>query len=571
MAEKLPRFLPHSSSTMNLADYHGRMSRRSGVRSHTVPWRLLWSLVLMSAVAGGQTPDGGAQVSGSVRNSLSGQPLAKAVVRLVPSSGRVGYVRTAGPSGEFAFDGVAAGDYLFRVERRGFLDHPTGGGLLHLTPGQKVAGLELGAVPFAVVTGVVTEGEGEPVPGAEVRALAVRWSDTGRWYEEAQSAEADDRGEFRLTGLEPGRYIFYAAAPGQDSLGTPVKDPSGKGERRLGGVYYPNAYSIEGASPVAIQAGQELNGIALRMAWLPCFHIRGQAALLAGQVLATRRFNDRSLRWQVEDSERHIDGSFDIAGLTPGEYLVMGMGEHGPQGSAVPVTIESRDVTGVVISGVEPEFRAQVRMEGDGTAPLPAGVYLRLEPLEGNFNARYVTVPVSATGAARLPSVIPARYALVAGANEGGIYVRSVRAGQQEVRTQALDLRGGPVDVEIVLATGTGRVQGVAQWLDPGPPPVPGEMLRAVLVPLEPRPGNRAVWFAGLDQTGAFAFSEIPPGKYYGFITSSTDNGLWTNRDFLAQVQSAGISVEVSEKGGGKLQVPVLPAAVVERAMETLR
>jgi hypothetical protein len=56
-----------------------------------------------------------AQFSGIVKNSITGLPVAKATVRLVPVVGRVGYVRTSGASGEFAFEGIPPGDYRLGV------------------------------------------------------------------------------------------------------------------------------------------------------------------------------------------------------------------------------------------------------------------------------------------------------------------------------------------------------------------------------------------------------------------------------------------------------------------------
>ncbi len=525
-----------------------------------------------------------AQFSGIVKNSITGIPVANATVRLVPVTGRVGYVRTSGASGEFRFEGMAPGDYRLGVERRGFspvvhgaLKGVPGGPVIHVTAGQNLADLDLLAVPLPIVTGTVTEGpgEGEPVQRAIVEILAQRWSIAGQWYEEIDTVAANDQGEFRAPELEPGRYYFYARRPEEGPLTEVVKDASGKGELCLAGVYYPNASSIEGASAVEVHAGQEVTGIALHLTWAPCFHVRGRrAGPDVDEVQVMWRYNDGTLLWETQGADIGKDGMFDVAGVVAGDYLVSAIGHRGPKGPGQAVTVESHDLEGLAVSGQNMQFHAHVQVQGDG-APPPTSVYLRLEAVAGPGNARVTTVPVQPDGMARLDPVVPARYTLAAGSSQGGVYIKSVKAGPAEWPSPVLDFRGGsPPELEIVLGVGTGRVQGTVQWPDPsegGVPVAAGDAMRAVLVPQESRAGIRGAWFGDLDQNGAFTFSEIPPGKYFAFISANLEEGLWMNREFIGLVQGNSAPVELPEKGSVQVQAPVLPAAVAQRALESIR
>ena len=543
---------------------------------HTV--RAILLIITTALAAGGQV-----QFSGIVKNSITGLPDAKATVRLVPIAGRVGYVRTSGASGEFRFEQISPGDYRLGMERRGFstaahaaLKGVPGGSVIHLTAGQNLADLDVMATPLPIVSGTVTEGPGEgaPVPRAIVEVLAQRWSIAGRWFEEVDDVATNDLGEFRAAELEPGRYYFYATRPEEGALSEIVKDASGKGELCLAGAYYPNASAIESASPVEVRAGQEVTGIALHLAWSPCFHVRGQAGQDVNAVQVIRRGQDTPLSWETHAADREKDGTFDVRGVPSGDYLVSAVVPLGRRGSAEAVTVESHDLEGLVVAGENIPFRARIQVEGDGAPPLTT-MFLRLETVTGPGNSTVHRVAVQPDGTARLDRIAPERYTLTAGSSPGGVYVKSVKAGAEALQSPVLDYRrGSPPELEILLGLGTGRVQGTLQWPDSsqGGVPVPtGDALVAVLVPQVARPGTRGAWFADLDQNGAFTFSEIPPGKYTAFVAANLEEGLWTNREFVGLVQGGGVPVELPEKGSVQVQVSVLPLPMAQRAMESLR
>ncbi len=537
-------------------------ANRVGPPEDTVTKWLLCAALLFAASAAAQNADTGAQLSGSLHHSITGVPVPKASIRLIPVDGKIGYIRTTGVTGEFAFDGLAPGNYQVRIESRGMNTTPAGGGAVRLAAGQKITSFDLSAVPFASISGKVTEGE-DPIPGATVRALALRWSYSGRWFDEVASERANDRGEFRISGLEPGRYILYAGGPEEGPLLNVVRDASGKGERRLAGAYYPNATAIEGAAILEIRPGQAMGGLAMRLAWTPCFHVRGALAANVHEIQLARRWGDHSLPWETMGEDRRKDGTFDIPGVTPGEYFVRPVLDRGPQGPTARITVDTRDIDGLAISGQDPPFHAQVRM--DNGEPIPAPVNLLLAPVQGMETGRQQTIAVSQDGSARIPSLRPTSYTLTVAAKEG-IYVKSVTVGQQEVRSPVLEFRmGAPVELEIVLATGAGKVGGTVQQADAN------TRVLAVLVPEQPRAGIPLAWFSDVDQNGGFGFAGVPAGKYLAFVTTEVQNGLWMNREFIEQVRSNATAVELAEKGEAQVKPALLPAFAVQRAIESLR
>ena len=49
--------------------------------------------------------------------------------------------------------------------------------------------------------------------------------------------------------------------------------------------------------------------------------------------------------------------------------------------------------------------------------------------------------------------------------------------------------------------------------------------------------------------------------------TINLDEGLWQNADFVQQVAGWGVSVDVPRKGSATVEVPILTAADLDRAI----
>src|SRR5207249_4915575 len=90
------------------------------------------------------------------------------------------------------------------------------------------------------------------------------------------SAQSDDRGNYRLYDLPPGRYyvqaggrslMALATAAGQGSMGSPSPYAT---------VIYPNATKIGDAQAVPVPAGGEVSGISLMMRSGATYNVNGK-------------------------------------------------------------------------------------------------------------------------------------------------------------------------------------------------------------------------------------------------------------------------------------------------------
>ncbi|HEU5162332.1 MAG TPA: carboxypeptidase regulatory-like domain-containing protein, partial [Thermoanaerobaculia bacterium] len=153
--------------------------------------------------------EAGTRVFGRV-TSPEGTPLAGASVSLVanedeivPMVTRRSTMATTDANGEYTIAGIAAGERSFRAAHE---TYPA------LVKEANVSGSELRLdlqFPRGTdVTGVVVRDSGEPVAGAAVSASTALQGATSK------ATTTDSNGNFRIEGLTPGRYTFFARTEG---------------------------------------------------------------------------------------------------------------------------------------------------------------------------------------------------------------------------------------------------------------------------------------------------------------------------------------------------------------------
>ena len=148
---------------------------------------------------------------------LAAEPLAGATVELTadPPDGRVP-VATAKTSltGSFRMENVPTGTYRVRARSPAHIE--AWARVEVASPGG--ARVELRLAPSAVLAGHIEDERGTRVPLARVLAFAVAEAGASGLHQ----TRADDRGEFRLSGLAPGAHRVLIEAPG---LGTASAGP----------------------------------------------------------------------------------------------------------------------------------------------------------------------------------------------------------------------------------------------------------------------------------------------------------------------------------------------------------
>ena len=266
------------------------------------------------------TPD---QLTVIVTTAL-GEPVADAVVR-VQAEGEAmpgGYGRTDG-SGRTEVD-ISPGPAVVSVEHEKLRDESR---QVQLTPGANELRVELH--PGAEISGSVRSYDGAPLALATVEAVTEFSFDTD--FHQANTV-SDEGGAFRITGLEPGRYILTARAPGYADGGPdePVEIDSNP---------------IDGLE-IVLEPGASIVGA-----------VTGLTPSEVSQV-NIRVWRNSRLRTATPDAE----GNFSVEGVAAGTWRVVATkGDPGAERTVQrTVTIEQ----GVTEAVVELPFERGLRLAG---------------------------------------------------------------------------------------------------------------------------------------------------------------------------------------------------------------
>ena len=164
-------------------------------------------------------------ISGAVVLEGTGSGVRRARVTLSGTELRGGRTAITDDQGRFAFTALPAGRFTMTASKAGFVDIAYGakrsgrpGTPIQLSDGQKIEKAVIALPRGSVVTGVVIDENGEPSPGTRVRVMRYVIRTGERSLSSAGEDTTDDRGMYRVYGLQPGEYMI-SAVPRNASLG----------------------------------------------------------------------------------------------------------------------------------------------------------------------------------------------------------------------------------------------------------------------------------------------------------------------------------------------------------------
>jgi hypothetical protein len=171
---------------------------------------------------------------------------------------------TTDENGNFAFEQLSPGAYKLNVVAQGYTLAPEAlkenGTPKYYRTGDTA---HIRLVKGGIITGSVVTQSNDPLVGVRVRAFKVKDTegravrsitiDEGPWVKEWKT---DDRGIYRIYGLEPGKYVVSAGGKGFNPFGVGEFDSDAP-------AYHPTG-TRDMAAEVGVQAGQESVGIDIR-------------------------------------------------------------------------------------------------------------------------------------------------------------------------------------------------------------------------------------------------------------------------------------------------------------------
>ncbi len=522
-----------------------------------------------SSQAGDDSQNKGS-IQGTVVDSKTGQPLKGAEVSLrAMSTGNRGEPNSAvsDADGRFAFDGLAAGRYRLSASRNGYLSRdPRFGGALRasmvvLSSGQHADGVVLRLIPSAVISGRVTTEGDEPVPNVFVQAMKYAYQGDKRQLADAGTSTTNDRGEYRIWGLPPGKYYVRATHPrgGAARQGGQVYVP----------IFYPGVSDLARTQPVELHPGDELAGIDLNFVLLRSVRITGRvlnaSSLPAKGTQVTLVAGSGSMTFTVGQASADGKGGFEIRGVAPGSYVLVAEQFGNADSEKVMRGRTSVEVGEVTINDVEvvigpgASVTGHVRVEGKSNPDLTK-LTVALDAQDDlasiGFAPDVSSIPLHADGTFTFRDVPEGTYHIKVLPLPDGYYLKpsgegdAVEAGVKVGRNHA-------AAVELTLSSGAGRVTGT---VSKDQQPFAGATV--VLVPDGARRGQPRFYRQALsDSGGRFAISSITPGDYKLFAWEEIERGMYLDPDFMQSYEDSGKSVRVEEGSNTSVQLDLIPGS----------
>jgi len=337
-----------------------------------------------------ETPIGSATIRGAVYSDGTGTPVRHAQVRLTGAELRGGRAVTTDDQGAFEFVALPAGRYTLTAAKPGYVSNAYGarspgrpGTPIQLAEGQTIEKAYLTLPRGSVITGIVIDDNGEPAPGTQVRVMRFVMRSGERSVQQAGLDQTDDRGMYRVYGLQPGEYLV-SAFPRNQNLGElrqavmaeveallaqagaanagrggrgslaglgsvagsgaaqPLVERAAELQQQLqlqeeqqsvayAPVFYPGTASPSGATSVTVGIGEERTGVDFQLQLVQTANVSGMVVAYDGSLpqgtqvtlVPAGRGNLANLPGLRADSSRvNQDGQFSFSNVTPGQYSV---------------------------------------------------------------------------------------------------------------------------------------------------------------------------------------------------------------------------------------------------------
>ena len=335
----------------------------------------------------GETPAGTAAIAGTIVVAGTGAPARRARVTLNGDTLGANRAVIADDEGRYAFAGLPAGRFTLSASKLGHLPVTYGqrvpgsgrpGTPIQLEDGQRLT-IRLQMPRGGVIAGTVLDEHGEPAVGAQVRVYRYNRQNGVRTPQVAGNDATDDRGMYRVYGLQIGDYLVAAIPRPQAVPGSAIVDriqeavsalaPQGAAGSqisatvldRLGAaqagaaqpqstrdepatgyapVFYPGTSNTGAATTIALNAGEERLGVDFQLQLVTTARVEGMVVFPGNQEAGgvnVQLVNSGDDLGGMGGGSARIDrnGHFTFNDVAPGQYqLLARTGGPGPMGPA---------------------------------------------------------------------------------------------------------------------------------------------------------------------------------------------------------------------------------------------
>lgn len=496
-------------------------------------------------------------LSGTVQNSVTGEPIAHALVQL---SGELAESAFTDTGGRFEFDRLNAGLVGLSTRKPGFLDP------LDVDPnlpqpivrvGADVPPVVLKLVPEGIVFGRAQKPDGEPIGFLTVQVFYSHIMDGRKRWDLMNSTQTNEDGEFRIAGLKPGRFYLQAGPRAQPTwIGAPGQRAREAAYRPM---FYPGVNDLASAAPIDVAPGQQVEAD-FSLSPEPVFRVSGTIVGLpadedADEIWPRVQIVSPATNTTITPVGEQPGNNFR-AKVPGGSYIIRASVDT-PRGSyrgEIPITVQS-DVTGVNL-GLLPVPPLQVEVSVQSSRPQPSSGRQRGEQVSLRLLSQSMKVPASEygftdrTAANPMSAVEPGVYAVEITPISGDFFVDSAQCGGTDLLRDNLTVGQGSVaPIRISLRDDGGILAGIVMG--------DGRPAKGTVV-IVPDRAPRQIKTVVVGTSGQFQSTKLAPGDYLVLAFDRLDGIEYANPEVLSSYLSNATHVSVAANSESRVSVNLI-------------
>lgn len=440
--------------------------------------------------------------------------------------------------GGSTFQGIPAGQYSLGIEKAGYFPLTGAKAIpVEVEAGSRAEMGEQVLVAMRSIEGSVSWATGDPADRVIVHALMIRRGAAVFWPGDARLVMTNARGEYRLEGLMPGRYVVFSYVLGLAEAGMrPKVAPP---------VYYPGQPEPSAGNAIDLRKSAEATGIKMILTEAAGVRVSGVVEPSASVPEGTSIFVGMQLNGSpaqpIAGTRTKAGAPFQIEGVPPGAYTMIIVPESRLDArSFYPLEVGNIPVTDLVIPFAEPKriecdvkYRSGTIEHGSANSVTDSGhgpkcPEIRLLAQSDRLGLAGVMVSSADEKCqTRFEGAAPGEtYHLRVLRAPTDAYVAMIRQAQRGLGGDPLSVTEGAGRVEIILKDDGATIHG---RLITERKPSGGFV---VLAPKD-RAQPHLYRTAEVKRDGTFQLTAVAPGEYRAYALESNEEDAYLDEDYL--------------------------------------
>lgn len=482
--------------------------------------------------------------TGTVVNSVTGEPIRRALVRL--NSAGVQQSGFTGADGRFSIDGVPEGPLYISAQRPGFFDESqvSRRSTSIVNFGAATGDLLVKLIPAAHIEGRVLDSDGEPIENAQIEVLVRTILNGRKQWQNRGGTSTDESGAYEIGDLFPGTYLIRTRSMSVFAAYLNVQGANGASQV-YPAEFYPDAPDESSAQPLDL-AGGETAHADFTLSPVPAFAVTGTiAGVQNGLGISCQDSGGREVAVGVRFNPK--TGKYALHGVPAGSWNIS-FTSNNSQGKTYyaeqQVNVSAADVRGIdVVLQPRPSIpvhivngnanQVQVLLSGEASLFTGQISYMaQFDPSDGSMQVRDVS---------------PGSYTVSAHSFGRGC-VESIESGDTDLMREPFTVLAGsqPQPIEVTLSN-----QCATLSVSVSAPP--GEETGALLLVEEG--SSTPPLLMNIRLNSKFQFQNLTPATYQVYAFADITNLEYADPEALRGFPSQEVTLNAGQNSDLQLEL----------------